>query len=421
MSRASEDRASKWIWLLVIGAGLLFALIFGLPMYMRSTATRFFPEPQGVPSVSHSDVSAQWAPAVARSRDIVREGLSAQNLPGISVAVGVGGEIVWAEGFGWANVDKHTPVTPEMRFRIGTASKMLTSAAVGRLLDKGRVKLDDDIQTYVPEFPKKQWPVTLRQVMANVSGVRNDGGDEGELYGRRCGRPVEGLRAFADRELLFEPETKYRESNYGWILVSAAVESAAKKPFYAFIREQVFDPIGMRDTVEEAVVKEPSELPNTATSYFPRFAADPRAGYQDMRELNVSCYAGAMAFVSTPSDLVRFGMAFNNGKLLRPATAQLLQSEQRLTSGQTTGHGLGWRVGPGTLGGEQTQTIGADGAMLAGKMLSLVTVPKLGIAVAVASNMSYSDTSSVAQKVAEAFAEQAKSTTKTSLRDLHPE
>ena len=66
------------------------------------------------------------------------------------MAVGAGSDIVWAEGFGWADLENRVPVAPDTRFRIGTASTALTSAAVGLLLEKGRLKLDDEIQTYVP-------------------------------------------------------------------------------------------------------------------------------------------------------------------------------------------------------------------------------------------------------------------------------
>src|SRR6185295_20237340 len=96
---------------------------------------------------------------------IVRAALVDHNLPGLSVAVGVSRDIVWAEGFGWADLENHVPVAPETRFRIGTASKVLTSAAVGLLLEQGRLRLDEDIRTHVPEFPEKPWPITLRQVM----------------------------------------------------------------------------------------------------------------------------------------------------------------------------------------------------------------------------------------------------------------
>ena len=152
------------------------------------------------------------------------------------MAVGVGGDIVWAEGFGWADLEKRVSVTPETRFRIGNASNALTSAAVGLLLEKGRLNLDDEIQIYVPAFPKKQWPVTLRQLMGHLAGVRNDAGDE-EPLSERCERTVDGLQRFAESPLLFEPGTRYRSSSYGWILVSAAVEAAADEPFFAFMRD----------------------------------------------------------------------------------------------------------------------------------------------------------------------------------------
>ena len=193
-----KRRTETWLALIVVAVGLLLAAILGLCVYMSATATPLHPNPQDVPSVTHSAPLPQWADAVEQGRQIVRAGLIEQNLPGLSVAVGAGGDIVWAEGFGWADLEKRVPVAPEMRFRIGTASTALTSAAVGLLLEKDRLKLDEEIQTYVPEFPEKQWPVTLRQLMGHLAGVRNDGGDEGPLFSVRCERPVEALQYFKD-------------------------------------------------------------------------------------------------------------------------------------------------------------------------------------------------------------------------------
>jgi serine beta-lactamase-like protein LACTB, mitochondrial len=99
---------------------------------MSATATPLHPNPQDLPSVTHSAPLPKWADAVELGRQIVRAGLAEQNLPGLSVAVGAGGDIVWAEGFGWADLEKRVSVAPETRFRIGTASTALTSAAVGR-------------------------------------------------------------------------------------------------------------------------------------------------------------------------------------------------------------------------------------------------------------------------------------------------
>jgi serine beta-lactamase-like protein LACTB, mitochondrial len=399
-----KRRTETWLILIVPAIGLIPVAIVGLWAYMSATATPLHPDPHRGPSVTHLDPSRQWADAVERGRQVVRASLTEQNLPGLSVAVGVGGEIVWAEGFGWADLENRVPVAPDTRFRIGTASKALTSAAVGLLLEKDRLKLDEEIQTYVPEFPKKQWPVTLRQLMGHLAGVRTDGGDEGPLFSERCERPVEGLQHFGDRSLLFEPGTQYRYSSYGWIVVSAAVESAADEPFLTFMRKHIFEPLAMDDTRADS-----HPIPDRATFYFPRFAADPRYGLHLMREIDYSCYAGASAFLSTPSDLVRFGMAINSGKLLQPATVQLLQTPQRLASGQETGYGLGWDLETVALAGEQTRLVGHDGDSLGGMVASLMTFPEHGIVVSVTSNISYADTFGVALRIAQAFAEQARS------------
>jgi serine beta-lactamase-like protein LACTB, mitochondrial len=295
-----------------------------------------------------------------------------------------------------------------MRFRIGTASVALTSAAAGLLVEQGRLKLDDPIQTYVPEFPYKQWPVTLRELLGHVAGVPNDGGDEGPLFTERCERPVDALQYLSgyERELLFEPGSRYHYSSYGWIVVSAAVEAAAHEPFLTFMRTKVFEPAGMRDTVADSATE---PITNQVTSYFPRFAADPRYGLHLMRPIDYSCYSGSSVFLSTPSDLVRFGIAMNGGKLLQPTTVRLLQTSQRLTSGEETGYGLGWDLETVILAGEQTHWAGHDGTSLGGMVASLMTFPEHGIVVSVSSNISYADTETIALKIAQAFAEQRRS------------
>jgi CubicO group peptidase (beta-lactamase class C family) len=389
-----------WLALMVVGAGLLLTAAVGLFVYVTTTPP-LHPDPQGVPALTGVSPVPRWAGAVDQGRQIARAGLAGQSLPGLSVAVGIDGDIVWAEGFGWADLEKRAPVAPDTAFRIGTASIPLTAAAVGLLLEKGRLGLDDVIQSRVPAFPEKQWPVTLRQLMGHLAGVRTDGGDEGPLFSVHCERTVEGLQYFAERPLLFEPGTQYRHSSYGWILVSAAVEAASDEPFGRFMRTQVFDPLGMRDTQVDST--EP--IPNRATPYFPRFAADPRYGLHLMRPIDYSCYAGASAFLSTPSDLVRFGMGIGSGKLLQPATVQMLQTPQRLASGQETGYGLGWDLETVTLAGHPTPVIGHEGELLGGTVASLMTFRDHRIVVAVTSNIPYADAPGVALKIAQAFAE----------------
>lgn len=203
----------------------------------------------------------------------------------------------------------------------------------------------------------------------------------------------------------FEREhARGRASSYGWVLVSAAVEAAARERFLGFMRNEIFAPLGMDDTTADSAT---GPIPDRATSYFPRFEADPRYGLHLMRPIDYSCYAGSSVFLSTPSDLVRFGMAINGGALLQPATVRVLQTPQRLASGQETGYGLGWDLEPVTLAGDPTLVVGHDGELLGGMVASLMTFRERGIVVSVTSNISYADTFGVGLSIAQAFAEQA--------------
>lgn len=405
----TEGRSKSWKQraLALILPATALPLVAGLALYgyVLATMSPLHPDAQAVTSVAHAAPAQPWASAVEQARQVVRAAIAEQNLPGVSVAVGAGNDLVWAEGFGWADLARRVPVAPETRFRIGTASTALTSAGVGLLLERGRLTLDEPIQAHVPAFPEKQWPVTLRQVMGHVAGIRTDSGDEGPLFSMQCQRPIEGLQPFAERSLLFEPGTEFRYSSYGWILVSAAVEAAGGEPFVRFMRKEVFEPLGMDDTIAEM----PGEpIPDSATPYFPRFAGDPRYGPDLMRELNYSCYAGASVFLSTPTDLVRFALGINSGKLLQPATVQLLQTSQRLSSGQETGYGLGWKLETAQLSGRPTPLVGHDGDVLGGMAASLMALPEHGLVVSVIANTSYADTYSLGLKIAQAFAGQAR-------------
>src|SRR4051812_45543326 len=137
----SEDDRGRWKQkaLTFIGGGVFLLFLTGLGVYtfVITFSTRLHPNPNDVPSVALTAPSPKWAAAVDQGRQFARAGLVGQNLPGLSVAVGVGGDIVWAEGFGWADMEKRVPVAPGMRFRIGHTSKALTSVAVGLLLEQG--------------------------------------------------------------------------------------------------------------------------------------------------------------------------------------------------------------------------------------------------------------------------------------------
>jgi len=189
------NRTQTWVAVIVLGIGVLMALILGHFAYLTFTATPLHPNAQDAPSVIKAAPSPRWKSSVTNAQRITRDNLSEQNLPGLSVAVGINGDLVWAEGFGWANIDSETRVTPATRFRTGGISIALTSAAAGLMLEKNQLSLDAEIQTYVPAYPKKQWPVTLRQLMGHVGGVVGDHGDEESM--EHCDQTADGMQRFA--------------------------------------------------------------------------------------------------------------------------------------------------------------------------------------------------------------------------------
>ena len=386
----------------LIGVGVSVVCLAGLGLYtfILVKGTKLHPNPKDVPSVTRAAPSPKWTTPVEQARQIARAGLVGQNLPGLSVAVGVGGEIVWAEGFGWADIEKRVPVAPGMRFRIGHASKSLTSAAAGLLLEKGQLRLDDEIQTYVPAFPRKRWPVTLRQLMGNVAGVRHYRDDAESRPTAHCERASDGLTSFADDPLLFEPDTQYGYSTFGWVLVSAAVEAAAHEPLSAFMATHIFTPLGMSATRFDSSTE---PVPDRVTFYQRRFMGEGSEGVVPATPVDNSCFAGAAAILSTPSDLVRFGIAINGGTLLQVDTVRKLWEPQLLASGEETEYGLGWMVENVTLANEPTRMVHHASRSLVGGTTSFMIFPSRQIVVAVTANIANGITRDIALSIAQAF------------------
>ena len=131
--RIARNRLPIWAGRTALAAGVLIAALAAFLTHAVTVAEPLFAQSPGVPSVSASAPSPQWAAAVDRARPLVRAAIVEQNLPGVSIAVGSDGGIVWAEGFGWRDVGTQTPVTPATRFNIGTAAAAITAAATAPL------------------------------------------------------------------------------------------------------------------------------------------------------------------------------------------------------------------------------------------------------------------------------------------------
>lgn len=318
-----------------------------------------------------------FAEAIAKGRATVHALMDEHAIPGMSVAVLVDGEIVWSEGFGFANLEHRVPVTPLTRMRIGSVSKPVTAAALARQVERGRVDLDVPVQRYVPAFPEKRWPITTRQIAGHTAGIRHYRGNE-FLSRDRFATVTEGLAIFQDDSLLFRPGTDYHYSSYGWNLVSAVIEGATGADFLAVVRREVFEPLGLRSIVAEHT---DSIIPYRASFY----ERDPETGRVLNAEYVDNSYKWAGGgFLSTPEDLMLFGFGYIREPLLEPDTVELLFTPQRLDSGDTTGYGIGWRTKEDPSG---RRTVGHTGGSVGGTT-AFWTWPEEQMVIAVVSNLS---------------------------------
>src|SRR5699024_3515725 len=115
---------------------------------------------------------------IKQARWMIDTLMKSQNVPGMQSAVSVKGEEVWSEGMGYADLENKVPVWPETKMRIGTLSNTLTSVALGKLLEDGKLDVDLPVQEYVPYFPDKKYVITTRQVAGHIAGIRHYKGEE---------------------------------------------------------------------------------------------------------------------------------------------------------------------------------------------------------------------------------------------------
>lgn len=390
--RAEAALAVVLVAIMVLGGAVAVWVLSTAPIHESAAL---------VPATPGVAPSGRYAAAAEQSRRHAQALAAGDNLPGVSIAVAVDGEIAWTEGIGWADVEGHTPVTPLTRFRLGALSKPLTAVGAALLYDRGRLDLDAPIQRYVPAYPKKQWTVTTRELMGDVAGVHRIRGDNNDaMPTSHCEGLGDAVALLEDDPLLFEPGTRHRYSIWGWVLVSAVVEGAAGESFGRFMEHQVFEPLGMTRTV----VAETAGLESGHPSYAPRAMLRPRLGVQEATRPDYSCLAGAGAFLSTPSDLVRLGSAMLTPGLLKAGTIAAFQTPARLSSGASSTYALGWTVSSVTLAGDPVRMVSHRGSP-SGGTVTLLTFPDRGLAVAVAANTSEArGLQAFALQVADAFA-----------------
>ena len=344
-----------------------------------------------IPAVTLSQ--AVQVSAVDQARRIAQKTFDDEKFPGMAVAVSRGGELVWSEGFGYADIAERIPVDPARSlFRIGSVSKTLTAAGLMLLYQEGKIDLDAEIQTYVPEFPPKAHPVTVRQVASHTGGIRHYRGVE---FASNIHYPTvrDGLDIFKDDPLLFEPGTRYAYSSYGWNLISAAMETAAGMDFLAFMDTRIFTPFGMDDTHAEDVNQ---DWPARVRFYSRR--GDDKQNLEAMPVDNSYKWAGG-GFISTAEDLIRFGQQILTYDLLTRETMTESWTSAILNDGSSVSYGIGWRTGEDKKG---RKWVGHSGGSVGGTSMFLV-FPEEQLIVVTLVNLSSARMGNLAFRIAEQF------------------
>jgi len=267
----------------------------------------------------------------------VAERMAFDRIPGLSVGF-VKGDFTWARGFGWADIENKSPAKANSSYRLASISKTITAVAVLKLVEEGKIKLDAQIQAYVPYFPRKRWPVTIRQLLGHIGGISHYRNDAAEGHIKEPKNTREALAIFQDFPLVAEPGTKYNYSSYGYNLLGAAIEEASGLSYGQFVKTYIFDPLGMADSRMDS----PREIiPNRVRGYQIANGVLRNSEYVD-----ISSRFAAGGLRSTVVDLLKYARGIMKGQILSPATWRLMFAPLVLRNGLMTGYGLGWGVEP---------------------------------------------------------------------------
>jgi len=290
--------------------------------------------------------------------------MSANSVPGIGVAVVLEGEPAWSAGFGIADLENFAPATSSTLFRLGSISKPITAVAVLQLWERGKLDLDAPAQKYCPAFPQKEWPITARELLGHLGGIRHynsDGkGDIPEDSARHFASMEESLQIFAADPLVSKPGTKFNYSTYGYTLLGCVLEGATSQKYVDFVRENVFKPARMEHTQADDFF---AVIPHRTRWYH----KDKAGAVRNAGVLDSSYKIPGGGLISSADDMARFEAAILADKLVQRSTRDLMWTILKPTEGKPSHYALGWFVAEkfglriaGHTGGQQ----GTDTAFL---------------------------------------------------------
>ena len=312
-------------------------------------------------------------------------------IPGWTIAIGHRGTVVYSKGSGFADLEHRVPAVPHTAFRTASIAKPMTATAVMTLVESGKIDLDRPVQAYCPAFPRKPWPLTTRQLLGHLSGIRHY--KPGESSGTQHHFTLESaLELFKNDPLVHEPGTKYLYSTFAYNVLGCVIEGASTSSYESYLRDRVWMPSGMARTRLDRLW---DIVPDRARGYqlltdegwkslppASRLIAKPGEIYNaPLHDTSMKIPGGGL--LSTAEDLVRFGMATMSASLVKKETVELMWTEGKTRGGEATGYGLGWGVTPPQDGIRRI----SHGGNQVGASSGLLVFPEVALSYAIMTNL----------------------------------
>lgn len=295
--------------------------------------------------------------------------------PSASLAVVKGGRIAYLRAYGTADLATKTAATPAMTYSIGSISKQFTAAAILMLAEEGKLSLDDPVARWFPQLTRAK-DITVRQILSMTSGYRDYWPQDYVMPGMlKPTTPQAILDGWARQPLDFDPGTKWQYSNTNYVLAGQIVEKVTGQPLLDFLRARIFRPLGMTSVVDT----DDAPLGPGEPMRYLRYALGPaRPAPKEGRGWMFA--AGELAM--TAQDLARWDEAMIAGRLLKPSSWRLLETEVRLADGAGTQYGLGVAVSL-----KDGRRLISHSGEVSGFTAENMVYPDQGVAVAVLTNL----------------------------------
>jgi CubicO group peptidase (beta-lactamase class C family) len=277
----------------------------------------------------------KYAKEIRVIEDAVQKELERLKIPSLSIAF-YKDDFLWKKGFGYADMEHKIPAKPDTLYRLASISKPITAVGILRLMEEGKLDLDDEVQKYVPYFPRKRWPVTIRHLLGHLSGISHYRNYNEEGHFKTHFSTEESVGVFKDWELEAEPGTKYIYTTYGFNLLGAVIEGASGEPYAEYMRENVWKPLGMNSTRMDIA---DTIIPNRARGYR-RIGGD----VKNCEFVDISSRFAGGGMLSTAVDLVNLARSLDEGKVLSKETQKMMYTSMVTKDGRVTEYGMGWGV-----------------------------------------------------------------------------